>query len=100
MFHILGTWALMAGIPLFFVTAKNAPAFPEVLWKMVPLKEAWTVYDPLTCVSLLVCFVFTKVQPQLVLFRPHPQSQSEDVTGYPVGRTVLETPGRGVVFVK
>ena len=38
--HILGTWALRAGIPPFIVTAKNAPAFLEVLWKMVPLKEA------------------------------------------------------------
>lgn len=39
MSHILGTWALMAGIPPFLVTAKNARAFPEVLWKMVPLKK-------------------------------------------------------------
>lgn len=57
-----------------------------------PTEEAWTVCDLLTCVSLLVCLVFTKLQPQLVLFLPHPQSQSEDVMGYPVGRTVLEIP--------
>lgn len=39
MSHILGAWALTAGIPPFLVTAKNARAFPEVLWNMVPVRK-------------------------------------------------------------
>ena len=57
----------------------------------------WSQWGSLNCLwsahsCIIACsLVFTKLQPQLVLFLPHPQSQSENVMGYPVG-TVLETP--------
>lgn len=77
---VVGCFAFLA--PLFLVTARNAAAFRDDLWKMGPLKGNFVQESPHLFVSL--DSLLSLNQKYSIL--PHPQPRSENVKGSPMGR--------------
>lgn len=81
-------------IPQFLMTAKNALAFPDVLWKMVPLEKTPAIQESTHLYIVLLPGSLSSLNFSLnkYCFLLHPQSGSENVTGCPLQKIVLETP--------
>lgn len=85
------------------MTAKNALAFPDVFWKRVPLKKTPAIQESthLCIIFIMWFFVFTKLQPQEVLFSPSPLIWVKEYDGLSyAGDSVGDSLCHGVVFVE
>lgn len=102
MFHILGAWALKASLPNRVDCDSQQCLCIFKCSLMDGITEGNFVQES-TYLYIIFCitwfFVLTNFSLKKYSFLPHPQSRSENVMGYLVGRTLLENPSVMELFL-